>query len=176
MNAVNCVGVMGRGIALEFRKTFPENFKLYKAVCDAKQLAPGKMLIWERNTNGNPRSIVFVAESRVGQAQRRHQSAGKRPWWGGVHLTHPTRSLERQKPPRRYRSRARRARRRNQFPRHPFPRAPAPRLRPRRLGLASSPPDDRIRLPRTSRSPRNSFRAKRRMMQIPARVAPILNR
>ncbi len=42
VNAVNCVGVMGRGIALQFRKTYPENFKVYQAVCKAKQLAPGK--------------------------------------------------------------------------------------------------------------------------------------
>lgn len=29
VNTVNCVGVMGRGIALQFRKAFPENFKAY---------------------------------------------------------------------------------------------------------------------------------------------------
>jgi O-acetyl-ADP-ribose deacetylase (regulator of RNase III) len=33
VNTVNCVGVMGRGIALQFKKVFPENFKRYKAVC-----------------------------------------------------------------------------------------------------------------------------------------------
>ena len=30
VNTVNCVGVMGRGIALQFRKAFPENFKVVK--------------------------------------------------------------------------------------------------------------------------------------------------
>ena len=34
VNTVNCVGVMGRGLALQFKKVFPDNFKSYKAGCD----------------------------------------------------------------------------------------------------------------------------------------------
>ena len=30
VNAVNCVGVMGRGIALQFKNKYPENFKAYQ--------------------------------------------------------------------------------------------------------------------------------------------------
>ena len=41
VNTVNCVGVMGRGIALQFRKAFPENYKAYKAVCERGELRPG---------------------------------------------------------------------------------------------------------------------------------------
>ncbi len=44
VNTVNCVGVMGRGIALQFRKAFPENFTEYKAACDREALQPGKLL------------------------------------------------------------------------------------------------------------------------------------
>ncbi len=44
VNTVNCVGVMGKGVALEFKKRWPENFKQYKKLCDAKNLAPGKCL------------------------------------------------------------------------------------------------------------------------------------
>lgn len=33
VNTVNCVGVMGRGIALQFKCAFPENFKAYAARC-----------------------------------------------------------------------------------------------------------------------------------------------
>ena len=29
VNTVNCVGVMGKGIALQFKKAFPENFAAY---------------------------------------------------------------------------------------------------------------------------------------------------
>jgi O-acetyl-ADP-ribose deacetylase (regulator of RNase III) len=43
VNTVNCVGVMGKGIALQFKQAFPENFKQYKKACDAKEVQPGKM-------------------------------------------------------------------------------------------------------------------------------------
>jgi hypothetical protein len=40
---------MGRGIALQFKKVFPENFKRHKAICDKKGLQPGKMFIYGLN-------------------------------------------------------------------------------------------------------------------------------
>nr|WP_222427079.1 macro domain-containing protein [Hyella patelloides] len=43
VNAVNCVGVMGKGIALQFKQAFPENFKQYKKACGAKKVQPGQM-------------------------------------------------------------------------------------------------------------------------------------
>ena len=43
VNTVNCVGVMGKGIALQFKQAFPENFKQYKKACDSKEVQPGKM-------------------------------------------------------------------------------------------------------------------------------------
>jgi len=42
VNTVNCVGVMGKGIALEFKKRFPDMMKDYKAKCDAKLVKPGQ--------------------------------------------------------------------------------------------------------------------------------------
>lgn len=41
VNTVNCVGVMGKGIALEFKKRFPGMYEDYKARCDAKSVKPG---------------------------------------------------------------------------------------------------------------------------------------
>src|SRR5712692_1327876 len=58
INTVNCVGVMGRGIALQFRKAFPENFKAYKAVCERGELRPGKLFIYEQAQLTNPRYII----------------------------------------------------------------------------------------------------------------------
>lgn len=58
VNAVNCVGVMGRGIALQFRKAFPENYKSYKALCDRKQLRPGHVFVHEESTLLNPRYVI----------------------------------------------------------------------------------------------------------------------
>ncbi len=58
VNTVNCVGVMGRGIALQFKKAFPENFKAYKATCDRKELQPGRMFVYDLGSLVNPRYIV----------------------------------------------------------------------------------------------------------------------
>ena len=58
VNAVNCVGVMGRGIALQFKKKFEENFKVYKKACDAGLLRPGMMLVHDYGRLFNPRYII----------------------------------------------------------------------------------------------------------------------
>ncbi len=41
INTVNCVGIMGKGIALEFKKRFPEMFKDYVQRCERKEVKPG---------------------------------------------------------------------------------------------------------------------------------------
>ncbi len=64
VNTVNCVGVMGRGIALQFKKVFPENFKHYKAACDRKELHPGKMFVYDLNGIGNPRYVINFPTKR----------------------------------------------------------------------------------------------------------------
>ena len=38
VNTVNCVGVMGKGVALEFRRRFPNMFEEYRRVCEAGTL------------------------------------------------------------------------------------------------------------------------------------------
>lgn len=58
VNTVNCVGIMGRGIALQFRKAFPANFKAYKAACDTEQVQLGRMFIYDLNRLYNPRFII----------------------------------------------------------------------------------------------------------------------
>ena len=47
VNAVNCVGVMGRGVALAFKRRFPDNYKAYKDACDCGELQPGRMFVFE---------------------------------------------------------------------------------------------------------------------------------
>lgn len=46
VNTVNCVGVMGRGIALQFKKAYPDNFKAYAKACKQKQVLPGTMHVY----------------------------------------------------------------------------------------------------------------------------------
>ena len=64
VNTVNCIGVMGRGIALQFSKAFPENSKVYKAACDKKQLHPGMMLVCDLNRFENPRYVINFPTKR----------------------------------------------------------------------------------------------------------------
>lgn len=46
VNTVNCVGVMGKGIALEFKKRFPAMFEDYQARCDAGRVRPGEPYLY----------------------------------------------------------------------------------------------------------------------------------
>lgn len=55
VNAVNCVGVMGRGIALQFKKAFPANFEAYAAACKRGEVKPGRMFVFETGALTNPR-------------------------------------------------------------------------------------------------------------------------
>ena len=45
VNTVNTVGVMGKGIALEFKKRYPRMFELYKTACEKKRLQIGKLML-----------------------------------------------------------------------------------------------------------------------------------
>jgi O-acetyl-ADP-ribose deacetylase (regulator of RNase III) len=47
VNAVNCVGVMGKGLALQFKKAWPENFNAYVAACRRREVQPGRMFVFE---------------------------------------------------------------------------------------------------------------------------------
>lgn len=46
VNTVNCVGVMGKGVAAEFKKRFPQMFEDYAARCAAKQVKPGEPYLY----------------------------------------------------------------------------------------------------------------------------------
>lgn len=46
-NTVNCVGVMGKGVALEFKNRYPKMFGDYKAKCDQGEVKPGQPYLWE---------------------------------------------------------------------------------------------------------------------------------
>lgn len=63
VNSVNCVGVMGRGIALQFRKAFPENFQAYREACKRHQVRPGNMFVHETG-RFQPRFIINFPTKR----------------------------------------------------------------------------------------------------------------
>ena len=64
VNTVNCVGIMGRGIALQFRKAFPANFRAYAAACQRGEVKPGHMFVFETDTLTNPRYIINFPTKR----------------------------------------------------------------------------------------------------------------
>ena len=47
VNTVNCVGVMGKGIALEFKKRYPEMFLKYKELCNDGLIQVGKLWLYK---------------------------------------------------------------------------------------------------------------------------------
>lgn len=64
VNTVNCVGIMGRGIALQFKNDFPENFKAYEAACAREEVQPGRMFVFETRTLTNPKFVINFPTKR----------------------------------------------------------------------------------------------------------------
>ena len=64
VNTVNCVGVMGRGIALQFKKAFPENFRAYARACQRGEVKLGAMFVFETGTLIHPRTIINFPTKR----------------------------------------------------------------------------------------------------------------
>ena len=64
VNTVNCVGVMGRGIALQFKRVFPENFKAYAARCKRDEMQPGQVFVFETGQLTHPHYIINFPTKR----------------------------------------------------------------------------------------------------------------
>ena len=59
VNTVNTEGVMGKGLALQFKSAFPENYKIYRNACKKGQFSVGQMLITEEiDIFGNRKLII----------------------------------------------------------------------------------------------------------------------
>lgn len=58
VNTVNTVGVMGKGIALQFKNMFPNNFKLYANACKNQELKIGKLLVTEDESLLSGKKII----------------------------------------------------------------------------------------------------------------------
>jgi len=64
VNTVNTVGVMGKGIALQIRQAFPENYAVYRRACEHGEIQPGKMLVVSTKRLTNPRFIINFPTKR----------------------------------------------------------------------------------------------------------------
>lgn len=60
VNTVNTVGVMGKGIALQFKRAFPANYKAYKRACDRGEVELGRMFVWDAGAlaSDGPRYVI----------------------------------------------------------------------------------------------------------------------
>lgn len=64
VNTVNGVGVMGKGIALQFKQAYPENFRQYEKACRTKEVQPGQMFTVPTGSLLNPRYIINFPTKR----------------------------------------------------------------------------------------------------------------
>lgn len=64
VNTVNCVGHMGKGIALQFKQAFPENFEAYAKAVEHDEVVPGRMFIFNTGLMVNPRYIINFPTKR----------------------------------------------------------------------------------------------------------------
>lgn len=64
VNTVNCVGHMGKGIALQFKQAFPENFDAYAKAVKRGEVVPGRMFIFATGLMANPRYIINFPTKR----------------------------------------------------------------------------------------------------------------
>jgi len=64
VNTVNTVGVMGKGIALQFKQAFPHNYEVYRKACQNNELWPGKLLVVPTGSLMNPRMIINFPTKR----------------------------------------------------------------------------------------------------------------
>lgn len=80
VNTVNCVGVMGKGIALQSKQAFPDNFEAYLKACRKEQVQPGKMFVYETKRMLNPKYIINFPTKRhwVGKSRYEDIESGLR--------------------------------------------------------------------------------------------------
>jgi O-acetyl-ADP-ribose deacetylase (regulator of RNase III) len=64
VNTVNCVGYMGKGIALQFKQAYPENFHAYQKAVRAGIVRPGAMFVFETGRCINPKLIINFPTKR----------------------------------------------------------------------------------------------------------------
>src|SRR5687768_8950017 len=64
VNTVNCVGIMGRGIALQFKNEYPGNFEAYADACARELVRPGRMFVFETRSLTNPKFIINFPTKR----------------------------------------------------------------------------------------------------------------
>lgn len=71
VNTVNTVGVMGKGVALQFKQAFPDNYKAYRAACKDGRVELGRMFVWDSGRLGLQRYIINFPTKKHWRAKSR---------------------------------------------------------------------------------------------------------
>ena len=71
VNPVNCVGVMGKGLALQFKKTYPDNDTAYRAACERGDVVPGRMFVHPLPDSNRRRWIINFPTKRHWRSKSR---------------------------------------------------------------------------------------------------------
>lgn len=71
VNTVNTVGVMGKGIALQFKRAYPANYRAYRSACGRGEVRLGQMFLFDMGVLG-PRRYILARRSGL-----RHAEAGQ---------------------------------------------------------------------------------------------------
>lgn len=64
VNTVNCDGYMGKGIALQFKQAFPNNYREYHNACKRGDVQPGKMFVAEEQVETGTKIIINFPTKR----------------------------------------------------------------------------------------------------------------
>ena len=59
VNTVNCVGAMGKGIALVHREMYPEQYVDYREMCDKRKIRVGKVYLWDGEQYGYEHNVLW---------------------------------------------------------------------------------------------------------------------
>lgn len=77
VNTVNTVGVMGKGIALQFKQAYPDNFRAYQAACRHDEIRLGRMFVFETGLLGQPRLIINFPTKKHWRGRSRLSDIGE---------------------------------------------------------------------------------------------------
>lgn len=64
VNPVNCVGVMGKGLARAFKEKFPDVFLEYERACRAEEIAPGRVQVVETCAESSAKYVINFPTKR----------------------------------------------------------------------------------------------------------------
>ena len=70
VNTVNTDGIMGKGIALQFKNMFPDNFKIYAKACKNKEIGIGKLLTTEEESLLGGKKIIINFPTKTSWRKR----------------------------------------------------------------------------------------------------------